>query len=91
VIDLVVGDVGEHPDQPCLRIDTVHPAGFDERVGDGCGFAAAFRTYEEIVFSSESQGPDRPLANVVIQLQLAVLYQRHEPSTLKVVCFAADL
>jgi hypothetical protein len=68
----VVGDVSEHPSQPYLGVDTVHPAGFDKCVGNGHDLAAAFGTHEEVVFSSESYGPDRPLANVVIQIQLAV-------------------
>jgi len=38
----VVCDAGEDPAQPGFRIDLVHAAGFDERVGDGSGIAAAF-------------------------------------------------
>lgn len=41
-VHLVVCDAGEDPAQPGFRIDLVHAAGFDERVGDGSGIAAAF-------------------------------------------------
>ena len=41
-VHLVVCNAGENPAQPGFRIDLVHAAGFDERIGDGCGIAAAF-------------------------------------------------
>ena len=40
--DLVLGDTAEHVGQPGLLIDTVELGGFDQSVGDGGRFAAAF-------------------------------------------------
>jgi len=40
--DLVVGDLGENPCEPSLRIDVVELCSFDEGEGDGHGFATAF-------------------------------------------------
>lgn len=36
----VICDAGEDPAQPGFGIDTVHAAGFNERIGDGCGVSA---------------------------------------------------
>lgn len=57
-IDLVIGDTLENPGEPSFWIDAVHAGGFDQRVGDGGGLAATFRTHEQVIFSSESQGSD---------------------------------
>jgi len=38
----VLGDTAEHVGQPGLLIDTVELGGFDQSVGDGGRFAAAF-------------------------------------------------
>ena len=37
----VICDAGEDPAQPGFGIDIVHAAGFNERIGDGCGVSAA--------------------------------------------------
>jgi len=37
----MISDTGEDPAKPSFRIDLVHAAGFDERVGDSSGFTAA--------------------------------------------------
>ena len=37
----VICDTGQNPTKPRLGIDTVHAAGFNERIGDCCGVTAA--------------------------------------------------
>ena len=38
--DLAIRDAGQSVGQPALRINVVQFGGFNQRIGDGCGFAA---------------------------------------------------
>ena len=59
-LHLVVSDAGKGISKPGLRIDAVQFGGFDQGVGDGCGFAAGLRSGEEVVLAAQSDGAHRP-------------------------------
>ncbi len=69
----MVGDLGEDPSEPGLRIDVVELGGFDENEGDCHGFAAALGACEHPVFPADGDGLDRAFGCVVVELQVAAL------------------
>ena len=70
-VDLVIGDAVEHIGQPGLRVDTVKLGGFDQGVGYGGGFAAAFGSDEQVVFAAQSHGFDGSFGGVVVRFEEA--------------------
>ena len=59
--------------EPGLRIDAVQFGGFDQGVGDGCGFFAGLRAAEEVVLAAQSDGAHRAFGGVVVDLEDAVI------------------
>ena len=62
-------DVGQGVCQPALRVDVIELAGLDERVADGCAFAAFLGAEKQIVLSANRYGPHGALCGIVIEFQ----------------------
>lgn len=65
-------DGGERGWQPCLGIDAVHFAGFDQRCDDGPVFGSGIMTCEEGVLAVQRDGAAGAFDGVVVALDAAV-------------------
>lgn len=68
----MISDTAEDTGESNLCAGSVELRGLDQRVGDGCGLAPAFRAGEEPVLASDGHPTDRPLSSIVVDLQPAV-------------------
>ena len=68
----MVGDLGEDPCEPGLRIDVVELSGLDKCEGDRHSFATTFWTRKHPVFPAEGDGFDGEFGLAVIQFQVAI-------------------
>lgn len=69
----MIGDAGENPGQPRLRINTVHFGGFDQGIGDGRGLATTRRADEGEVLAPDGHGLHGAFRRVVVDLQDAMI------------------
>ena len=69
----MVWDAGEGVGEPGLGIDAIELGGFDQGVGDGCGFAAGLRSDEQVVLAAQGDRPHGALGGVVVEFQDAVI------------------
>ena len=59
LIDRVIGDAGDDIRKPGFRVDVIEARGFDQRIDDRRPSPAFVGAGEQIVFSTQRQGPDR--------------------------------
>ena len=72
---MALDDCGERGRQPCVRIDAVHLAGFDQRGDATPGDAALVVAGEECVLAIEGDGADQVFDPVGVDLDAAVLQE----------------
>ena len=72
-IGVAVRNTGEHVGQIALRINAVKFARFDQRGDDRPVLAAAVGAGEERILSIQRDRPDRPLDDVAVDLDAAVV------------------
>ena len=68
----MVSDAAENVGQISLRIDPVHPAGFDDGVHAAGSLSASIGSAEQIILPPENRRPHRALGGIVAHLEPAV-------------------
>src|SRR3978361_850532 len=68
----MVSDAAENVGQISLRVDPVHPAGFDDGVHAGGSLSASIGPAKQIILPSENRRPHGALGGIVAHLQPAV-------------------
>ena len=69
----------ENNSRPCLRINAVELASFDERVGDGRRSAAVVRAYEQVIFTFDSYASHAAFGSIVVDTQATIVEIRPQP------------
>jgi len=68
----VVGDLGEDPCEPGLRVDAVELGGLNQGIGDCRGLADTLGADEEKILPAQGYTADRSFGRVIVQFQESV-------------------
>jgi hypothetical protein len=73
VCAITIGETGEGFGQPCVRVDGVEFAAFDQRGDHRPVVAALIRAGKQCVFAVEGKRPYRALDRIVVEIDPAIV------------------
>src|SRR6266571_9509156 len=74
----MIGDTSQHLAQICLRVQAVELRRTDQAVNSSRTLASAVGPRKKIIFSTQSDGTQRPLCRVVVYLNAAIVTIAHQ-------------